>query len=133
VHQVIGGGPMPAYTRRPPDELLRAVLDLAVPASRMVVVRGGSSTGKTRAAYEAVADRLAGWQLDYPLDPRAGGAAGRRGPGPHGAVAGCCAQGSEAIRPVNRARGGHVILDRFELAFHNRELWGVDPIVTGFR
>ena len=71
VHQVIGGGPMPAYVRRPHDELLRAVLDPAVPASRLVVVRGGSSTGKTRAAYEAVADRLAGWQLDYPLDPAA--------------------------------------------------------------
>ena len=71
VHQVIGGGPMPAYVRRPHDELLRAVLDPAVPASRLVVVRGGSSTGKTRAAYEAVADRLAGWRLDYPLNPAA--------------------------------------------------------------
>ena len=71
VHQVIGGGPMPAYVRRPHDELLRAVLDPAVPASRLVVVRGGSSTGKTRAAYEAVADRLAGWKLDYPQDPAA--------------------------------------------------------------
>ena len=71
VHQVIGGGPMPAYIRRPHDELLRAVLDPAVPASRLVVVRGGSSTGKTRAAYEAVADRLADWRVDYPLDPAA--------------------------------------------------------------
>jgi uncharacterized protein YidB (DUF937 family) len=71
VHQVIGGGPMPAYIRRPHDELLRAVLDPGVPASRLVVVRGGSSTGKTRAAYEAVEDRLSGWQLDYPLDPGA--------------------------------------------------------------
>jgi hypothetical protein len=71
VHQVIGGGPMPAYVRRPHDELLRAVLDPAVPASRLVVVRGGSSTGKTRAAYEAVVARLADWQLDYPLDPGA--------------------------------------------------------------
>ncbi len=71
VHQVIGGGPMPAYIRRPHDELLRAVLDPAVAASRLVVVRGGSSTGKTRAAYEAVADRLADWRVDYPLDPGA--------------------------------------------------------------
>ena len=68
VHQVIGGGPMPAYIRRLHDELLRAVLDPAVPASRLVVARGGSSTGKTRAAYEAVAGRLADWQLDYPLN-----------------------------------------------------------------
>ena len=47
------------------------MLDPAVPASRLVVVRGGSSTGKTRAAYEAVADRLAGWRLDYPLNAAA--------------------------------------------------------------
>ena len=71
MHQVIGGGPMPAYVRRPHDELLLAVLDPAVPASRLVVIRGGSSTGKTRAAYEAVAARLADWYLDYPLDPGA--------------------------------------------------------------
>src|SRR5689334_9163623 len=31
-------------------------------------VRGASSTGKTRAAYEAVVGRLANWQLDYPRD-----------------------------------------------------------------
>ncbi len=75
VHQVIGSRQMPTYVRRPHDELLRAVLDPAVPASRLVVVRGGSSTGKTRAAYEAVTARLAGWQLYYPLDP--GGLAAR--------------------------------------------------------
>ena len=71
VHRVIGGGPMPAYVRRPHDELLEAILDPAVPASRLVVVRGGSSTGKTRAAYQAVTARLADWQLDYPRDPAA--------------------------------------------------------------
>ena len=36
-----------------------------------MVLRGGSSTGKTRAAYEAVLGRLADWQLDYPRDPGA--------------------------------------------------------------
>ena len=71
VHQVIGGGPMPIYVCRPHDELLRAVLDPAVPISRLVVVRGGSSTGKTRAAWEAVSARLAEWRLDYPQDPAA--------------------------------------------------------------
>jgi hypothetical protein len=71
VHKVIGGGPMPPYVRRPHDDLLLAVLDPAVSASRLVVVRGGSSTGKTRAAYEAVMARLADWHLDYPLDPGA--------------------------------------------------------------
>jgi hypothetical protein len=45
VHHVIGGGPMPAYIRRPHDEVLRAVLDPGAVVSRLVVVRGGSSTG----------------------------------------------------------------------------------------
>ena len=71
VHRVIGGGLMPAYIERPHDQLLRAVLDPAVAASRLVVVRGPSSSGKSRAAYEAVAVRLADWRLDYPLDPGA--------------------------------------------------------------
>jgi hypothetical protein len=65
-HKVIGGGPMPPYVPRRHDELLRALLTPAVSASRLVVLRGGSSTGKTRAAYEAVAARLATWRLDYP-------------------------------------------------------------------
>ena len=71
VHEVVGGGPVPPYVRRPHDELLRAVLDPVVPASRLVVVRGGSSTGKTRAAYEVVIAQLGDWKLDYPLDPGA--------------------------------------------------------------
>ena len=88
VHRVISGGPMPAYVRRPHDELLRAVLDPAEQVSRLVVVRGGSSTGKTRAAYEAVIAVLADWQLDYPLNAaRARCPAGRRGRRPDGAVA----------------------------------------------
>jgi hypothetical protein len=71
VHPVIGGGPISQYVRRPHDELLRAVLNPAVSASRLVVIRGGSSTGKTRAAYEAVADRLGAWRLDYPRNAAA--------------------------------------------------------------
>ena len=71
VHRVIGGGLMPTYIERPHDQLLWAVLDPAVAASRLVVVRGPSSSGKSRAAYEAVAARLADWRLDYPLDPGA--------------------------------------------------------------
>jgi len=62
------GRPMPTYIHRPLDELLRAVLDPTVAASRLVVVRGPSYTGKTRAAYEAVTDRLPDWQLVYPPD-----------------------------------------------------------------
>ena len=69
VHPVVGGGPhasMPAYIRRPHDELLRLVLDPEVADSRLIVVRGEACAGKSRAAYEAVADRLADWQLEYP-------------------------------------------------------------------
>lgn len=66
VHRAIGGGPLPRYVRRHHDELLRWVLDPAVIPSRIVVLRGGSSTGKTRAAYEAVRDCLPDWRVDYP-------------------------------------------------------------------
>ena len=69
VHPAAGGDPrgsMPAYIRRPHDEKLRRVLDPEVADSRLIVVRGVAGTGKSRAAYEAVADRLAGWPLEYP-------------------------------------------------------------------
>ncbi len=67
VHAVVGGGPQPPYLLRPHDQVLRAVLD-PVAGSRLVVVVGGSSTGKTRSAFEAVRAVLPGWWLDYPLD-----------------------------------------------------------------
>ena len=68
VHPTGGGRPgsMPAYVRRPHDEVLRSMLDPGVPGSRLIVVRGEACTGKSRAAYEAVADRLADWSLEYP-------------------------------------------------------------------
>ena len=69
VHPATGGGrpgSMPAYVRRPHDEVLRSMLDPGVPGSRLIVVRGEACTGKSRAAYEAVADRLADWSLEYP-------------------------------------------------------------------
>jgi hypothetical protein len=62
---------MPAYVSRRHEDILQAVLDPAIPTSRLVVVRGGSSTGKTRAAHQAVAARLADWRLDYPRDAAA--------------------------------------------------------------
>ena len=68
VHPVAGGGPdgsMPVYVRRPHDELLRLVLDPEVAGSRLIVVRGEACAGKSRAAYEAVAGRLADWPLEY--------------------------------------------------------------------
>ena len=60
-------GAIPPYVRRPHDELLRAVLDPAVPGSRLVVLRGDSCTGRSRAAHEAVADRLPDWPVRYPV------------------------------------------------------------------
>ncbi len=83
VHEVIGRGPTPPYVLRPHDDLLRAVLNPSATTSRLIVVRGGASTGKSRAAYEAVLDRLAGWRVDYPLTAaalaqRLGAGIGRR-------------------------------------------------------
>jgi len=66
VHPVVRGGPLPAYIRRPHDERLRAILAPPVADSRLVVVRGEPGTGTTRAAWEAVADVLAEWPLEYP-------------------------------------------------------------------
>lgn len=71
IHRGAGGGPMPGYVRRPHDDLLGAVLDPAVARGRLVVVRGGPSTGKSRAAYEALLGQVPDWRLDYPLDAAA--------------------------------------------------------------
>ncbi|HEU5156114.1 MAG TPA: hypothetical protein VFU43_03895 [Streptosporangiaceae bacterium] len=66
VHRAIGGGPLPPYVWRRHDELLAAVLDPEEAANRLVVLRGGSSTGKSRAAYQAVAAQLPHWPVCYP-------------------------------------------------------------------
>ena len=71
VHRAIGGGPLPTYVPRPHDDLLIAALDPNRTANRLVVVRGGSSTGKSRAAYQAVRNQLPAWRLDYPRTPAA--------------------------------------------------------------
>jgi hypothetical protein len=66
IHPVAGGGPLPAYIRRPHDERLRITLAPPVAGSRLVIVRGEPGTGTSRAAWEAVADVLAEWPLEYP-------------------------------------------------------------------
>ena len=66
VHQAIGGGPLPAYARRPHDERLRAVLNPETESSRLVVIRGDALTGTSRTVYEAVTDVLADWTLAHP-------------------------------------------------------------------
>lgn len=70
VHKAIGGDPLPTFVRRPHDDLLDAALDPGAPGSRVVVLRGGPSTGKSRSAYNAVcAGPLASWRLEYPPIP----------------------------------------------------------------
>ncbi|MFC9871741.1 hypothetical protein [Nocardia salmonicida] len=53
VHRAIGGT-LPTYVGRAHDDLLRAMFDHHQSRNRLIVLRGGSSTGKTRAAFEAV-------------------------------------------------------------------------------
>jgi hypothetical protein len=64
---------LPPYARRAHDEALAAVVAAAVSGqSRLVVLVGGSSTGKTRACWEAVTALgalPAGWRLWHPYDP----------------------------------------------------------------
>ena len=83
VHQAIGGRSLPRYVRRHHDDLLHSVLDPRVHGNRLIVLRGGSSTGKSRAAYQAVMERLPTWRVDYPrtpaaLEQRLGGGVGPR-------------------------------------------------------
>ncbi|MET9110040.1 helix-turn-helix domain-containing protein [Streptomyces zhihengii] len=61
----------PAYVRREHDQVLdKAVDDTMAGHSRIMVLVGASSTGKTRACWEAV-QPLAnqGWRLWHPFDP----------------------------------------------------------------
>ncbi|MFI5532873.1 hypothetical protein ACIA8O_30495 [Kitasatospora sp. NPDC051853] len=62
---------MPGYVSRAHDRVLReAVREAAEGRSRMLVLVGRSSTGKTRACWEAVQPLTAeGWRLWHPFDP----------------------------------------------------------------
>ncbi|MZG01678.1 AAA family ATPase, partial [Streptomyces sp. SID5614] len=62
---------LPSYVRREHDQLLaEAVREAAQGRSRMVVLVGESSTGKTRACWEAVQPLAEkGWRLWHPFDP----------------------------------------------------------------
>jgi tetratricopeptide (TPR) repeat protein/transcriptional regulator with XRE-family HTH domain len=57
---------LPPYVLREHDQKLRELLDPSRSGPRMVVLVGGSCTGKTRAAYEAVSNCLPGWRLVRP-------------------------------------------------------------------
>ncbi|MEV5508739.1 helix-turn-helix domain-containing/SEL1-like repeat protein [Streptomyces orinoci] len=67
-HRAEGAFVLPDYVERDHDQRLRARLDAAVTGRQavMVVVRGESCTGKSRAAYEAVRACLGHWQLVFP-------------------------------------------------------------------
>ncbi|MFY7068925.1 helix-turn-helix domain-containing protein [Nocardiopsis changdeensis] len=77
---------LPGYVRRDHDDVLdRAVRAALGGSSRMVVLVGLSSTGKTRACWEAVQPLAEhGWRLWHPFDPTRAEAAleglGRVGP-----------------------------------------------------
>ncbi|WP_432158833.1 hypothetical protein [Streptomyces sp. bgisy153] len=62
---------LPGYVPREHDQVLAdAVRDVAAGRSRIVVLVGTSSTGKTRACWEAVRPLAEkGWQLWHPFDP----------------------------------------------------------------
>ncbi|MFF7859415.1 tetratricopeptide repeat protein [Streptomyces sp. NPDC007904] len=62
---------LPGYVPREHDRILaEAVRDAAAGHSRMLVLVGSSSTGKTRACWEAVQPLAGqGWRLWHPFDP----------------------------------------------------------------
>lgn len=61
---------LPTYISRAHDARLRAVVREAVDGlSRVVVLVGGSSTGKTRACWEALRLLPDDWRLWHPIDP----------------------------------------------------------------
>ncbi|MEU2718239.1 tetratricopeptide repeat protein [Streptomyces sp. NPDC007205] len=62
---------LPGYVRRAHDQILaEAVGEASAGRSRMLVLVGSSSTGKTRACWEAVQPLTAeGWRLWHPHDP----------------------------------------------------------------
>ncbi|MFD8809570.1 hypothetical protein ACFVZ6_28930, partial [Streptomyces sp. NPDC059597] len=69
-------GMLPAYIRRDHDARLEMVVDAAKAGrSGIAVLVGGSSTGKTRALWEAVGELPDDWRLWHPLSPTAPDAA----------------------------------------------------------
>ncbi|MEV4616810.1 hypothetical protein AB0K43_30080 [Kitasatospora sp. NPDC049258] len=65
----IGVPLLPAYVRRAHDDVLEAAANEALAGrSRLVVLVGSSSTGKTRACWEAVQRLPDSWGLWHPID-----------------------------------------------------------------
>jgi TPR repeat protein len=65
-----GLDPLPAYVRREHDYWLsQIVLEAASGESRLAVLVGDSSTGKTRACWEAIQTLPPWWRLWHPIQP----------------------------------------------------------------
>ncbi|MEU0764607.1 hypothetical protein ABZ351_33640 [Streptomyces microflavus] len=64
---------LPAYVPRAHDEHVRDWLRKVVEGggTRLLVLRGGSCTGKTRTAFEAVREVMPDWRLVYPKTAQA--------------------------------------------------------------
>ncbi|MEU0946829.1 hypothetical protein ABZ379_29400 [Streptomyces canus] len=64
-------GALPPYIARPDgvDGRLRRAVAQSAGGSRLVIVVGESSTGKTRACWEAVRAELSSWRIVHPLAP----------------------------------------------------------------
>ncbi|MEU7525166.1 hypothetical protein AB0A74_05485 [Saccharothrix sp. NPDC042600] len=61
---------LPSYVPRPHDVALRAARDEAMAGHhRVITLVGASSTGKTRACWEAVRGLPPGWRLWHPINP----------------------------------------------------------------
>jgi tetratricopeptide (TPR) repeat protein len=61
---------LPKYVEREHDILLTEIVrEVIGGASRFVVLVGGSSTGKTRACWEAIQALTTGWKLWHPIHP----------------------------------------------------------------
>ncbi|MEU2502895.1 hypothetical protein [Streptomyces sp. NRRL S-1314] len=60
--------PLPKYVEREHDQRLRKEIALAQQRSRLMVLVGGSSTGKTRALWQAIKQLPNGWRVWRPAD-----------------------------------------------------------------
>lgn len=60
---------LPAYVRRPHDDVLAGRLARAARTSTMAILVGESATGKTRACWEALRALPEGWRLWHPNAP----------------------------------------------------------------
>ncbi|MET9219950.1 transcriptional regulator [Streptomyces sp. NPDC003300] len=87
---------LPSYVARPHDEALgNAVVAAVAGQSRLLMLVGESSTGKTRSCWEAIQALAAdGWVLWHPFDPTRAGAA----------LAGLESVGSKTVVWLNEAQ-----------------------------